>query len=142
MQETLDRAFTERLFTSHDGTSIFFRHWPARSGTPKGAVVMFHRGHEHGGRMEHLVAESGLDEFDFYAWDARGHGRSEGAPGSAPDFATLVRDADGFVRHICEQVFAHRFRVSQALCHIVKRFGHRSNFLPPFFIIDVQIKLA
>ena len=36
-----------------------------------------------------------------YAWDARGHGRSEGTPGSAPDFATLVRDADEFVHHIC-----------------------------------------
>ena len=69
----------------------------------KGAVVMFHRGHEHGGRMAHLVEESGLAEFDFYAWDARGHGRSEGAPGSAPDFATLVRDADAFVRHICHE---------------------------------------
>ena len=103
MQETSDRTFTERRFTSHDDTSIFFRHWPAPSSAPKGAVVMFHRGHEHGGRMEHLVAESGLDEFDFYAWDARGHGRSEGTPGSAPDFATLVRDADGLVRHICDE---------------------------------------
>lgn len=97
------RAAAERHFTAHDGTSIFFRHWRASSGTSKGAVVLFHRGHEHGARMAHLVAESGLSDFDFYAWDARGHGQSEGSPGSAPDFATLVRDADGFVRHICDQ---------------------------------------
>ena len=103
MQETPKCAFVERRFTSHDDTSIFFRHWPARSGASKGAVVMFHRGHEHGGRMEHLVVESGLAKFDFYAWDARGHGQSEGARGSAPEFATLVRDADGFVRHICDE---------------------------------------
>ena len=103
MPEKSHHAFIERQFTAHDGSSIFFRHWPTRSGVSKGAVVMFHRGHEHGGRMAHLVEESGLAEFDFYAWDARGHGRSEGAPGSAPDFATLIRDADAFVRHICDE---------------------------------------
>ena len=98
--ERTPRLMKERVFTAHDGTDIFFRHWQARGDRSHGAVVLFHRGHEHGGRMAHLVEEVGLDTHDFYAWDARGHGRSDGPRGSAPDFATLVRDADTFMRHI------------------------------------------
>ena len=54
----------------------------------RGAIVMFHRGHEHSGRMAHLVDELRLPDFDFFAWDARGHGRS---PGRARRFAQLRR---------------------------------------------------
>src|SRR5438132_1281308 len=45
------RIVEERTFRSHDGTELFYRFWPARSAPPRGAVVLFHRGHEHGGRM-------------------------------------------------------------------------------------------
>ena len=47
----------------------------------RGAIVLFHRGHEHSGRMAHLVDELDLPDFDFFAWDARGHGRSPGERG-------------------------------------------------------------
>ena len=100
--EKVARLMEERVFEAHDGTELFFRHWRAKSTPSRGAILLFHRGHEHGGRMAHLVEESGLDDYDFYAWDARGHGRSAGPRGSAPDFATLVRDADTFARHIRE----------------------------------------
>lgn len=92
----------ETVFASHDGVELFYRYWPARSGTPKGAIVLLHRGHEHGGRVAHLVEELGLDDFAFYAWDARGHGRSPGERGHSPSFAHSVRDLDCFVRHIRE----------------------------------------
>ncbi|MNH90177.1 Phospholipase YtpA [compost metagenome] len=92
----------ETAFASHDGVELFYRYWPARSGTAKGAIVLLHRGHEHGGRVAHLVEELGLDDFAFYAWDARGHGRSPGERGHSPSFAHSVRDLDCFVRHIRE----------------------------------------
>ncbi|MBO0143131.1 bifunctional alpha/beta hydrolase/class I SAM-dependent methyltransferase [Agrobacterium sp. Ap1] len=92
----------ETAFASHDGVELFYRHWPARSGTTKGAIVLLHRGHEHGGRVAHLVEELGLDDFAFYAWDARGNGRSPGERGHSPSFAHSVRDLDCFVRHIRE----------------------------------------
>ncbi|MCZ6914798.1 MAG: bifunctional alpha/beta hydrolase/class I SAM-dependent methyltransferase, partial [Rickettsia endosymbiont of Ixodes persulcatus] len=72
------------------------------SGKPKGAIVLLHRGHEHGGRVAHLVEELGLGDFAFYAWDARGHGRSPGERGYSPSFAASVRDLDSFVKHISE----------------------------------------
>lgn len=92
----------ESVFASHDGVELFYRTWPARSGTAKGAIVLLHRGHEHGGRAAHIAKELGLDDFTFYAWDARGHGRSPGERGHSPSFAHSVRDLDCFVRHICQ----------------------------------------
>ncbi|MDS7594341.1 bifunctional alpha/beta hydrolase/class I SAM-dependent methyltransferase [Agrobacterium tumefaciens] len=92
----------ESAFASHDGVELFYRAWPARSGTAKGAIVLLHRGHEHGGRVAHIVEELGLDDFAFYAWDARGHGRSPGERGHSPSFAHSARDLDCFVRHIRE----------------------------------------
>jgi alpha-beta hydrolase superfamily lysophospholipase len=96
------RPLTERTFSTHDGVELFYRHWPAVAGERRGAVVLFHRGHEHAGRMAHLVDELDLPAFDVFAWDARGNGRSPGPRGFAPSFSALVRDADRFARHIRE----------------------------------------
>ena len=95
-----NRPLTERTFRTHDGVDLFYRHWPATSGSRRGAVLLFHRGHEHGARMAHLVDELDLPDFDFYAWDARGHGRSPGQRGHSPSFAASVRDVQTFVEHI------------------------------------------
>ena len=77
------RPVLERRFASHDGTELFYRHWPARR-PRRGALMLFHRGHEHSGRMAHLPDELELLDFDFFAWDARGHGRSPGVRGFSP----------------------------------------------------------
>lgn len=92
----------EREFISHDGVPLFYRAWQARAEKPKGAIVLLHRGHEHGGRVAHIVDELRLDDYAFYAWDARGHGRSPGERGYSPSFAHTVRDLDCFIRHIGE----------------------------------------
>ena len=102
----VQRPVREATFRTHDGVDLFYRHWPSPEAAPRGAVVLFHRGHEHSGRMAHLVDELGLPEFDFFAWDARGHGRSPGARGDAPGISSLVRDVQTFADHICE---AHGF---------------------------------
>ena len=99
MDRPNERPVTESHFKTHDGVELFYRHWPATD-TRRGAVVMFHRGHEHSGRMAHLVDELDLPDLDFFAWDARGHGRSPGARGFSPSFGTSVRDVQTFVDHI------------------------------------------
>jgi len=97
----LARTAQEHSFVTHDGTELFYRHWPA-VGDPsqRRALVLFHRGHEHSGRLQHVVDELMLDEFDLFAWDARGHGRSPGARGDSPSFGASVKDVDRFIRHI------------------------------------------
>jgi len=99
MNAPATRPVVERTFATHDGVDIFYRHWPA-SGTPRGAIVLLHRGHEHSGRIAHLADEMGLADFDCFAWDARGHGRSPGARGYSPSLGTSVRDVQTFVDHL------------------------------------------
>ncbi len=96
------REFAERTFATHDGLNLFYRHWPSVGANPKGAILLFHRGHEHSGRLAHLVDELDLPEFAFFAFDARGHGRSPGERGFSPNLATSVRDVDVFVAHIAK----------------------------------------
>lgn len=93
---------TQHTFNSHDGIALFYQHWQTdrASDTDKKAIVMLHRGHEHSGRMAHLVEELQLAEFDFFAWDARGHGQSPGERGDAPSFSACVKDIQYFVQHI------------------------------------------
>ncbi|MEY4563497.1 MAG: hypothetical protein RLZZ618_2774 [Pseudomonadota bacterium] len=94
------RPLDEHSFETHDGVALFYRRWPAPSGQRRGTLVLFHRGHEHAGRMAHLVDELNLPDFDVVAWDARGHGRSPGARGFSPSFGTSVRDIQTFMDHL------------------------------------------
>jgi len=98
------RIEQKRRFITHDGIELLYRHWPAHaSNKTKQAVLLFHQGLEHGGRMAHLVEELDLPNCDFFAWDARGHGASQGSRGDSPSFATSVLDVQYFVSHISQQ---------------------------------------
>jgi alpha-beta hydrolase superfamily lysophospholipase len=94
------RPMQELAFSTHDGVELFYRHWPAPQSPARGAIVLFHRGHEHSARMAHLVDELDLPDFDFFAWDARGHGRSPGVRGFSPGIAASVRDVQTFIDHV------------------------------------------
>ncbi len=94
------RTPIESQFQTHDGQTLFYRYWPATATAPRGAILLFHRGHEHSGRVAHLVDEFDLPDHAFFAWDARGHGRSPGERGYSPSLATSVRDIQTFVDHI------------------------------------------
>src|SRR6476646_10438286 len=89
----------EDTLTLRDGTELFFRAWlPEKLATK--ALLLFHRGHEHSGRWQETVAALGLEDVAVFAWDQRGHGHSPGERGSAPDLATVIRDADEWARHL------------------------------------------
>ena len=94
------RPVEEKTFRTHDGVDLFYRHWPAVTSAARGAIVMFHRGHEHSGRMAHLADELNLPDFAFFAWDARGQGQSPGVRGFSPSVGTSVRDIQTFIDHI------------------------------------------
>ena len=74
------RPCAEYEFHSVDDARLFYRHWPAvEAGTRKG-IVLFHRGHEHGGRMAHLLGELRMPDADFSP-GMRGLGCSSGERG-------------------------------------------------------------
>jgi alpha-beta hydrolase superfamily lysophospholipase len=99
----MTRTVESYYFSTHDGQSLYYQRWLAMSEKRRGAIVLFHHGHEHGGRMAHLVDEFDLPDFDFYAWDARGHGRSPGAHGDSPSIGHSVRDVQSFIEHLGEK---------------------------------------
>jgi alpha-beta hydrolase superfamily lysophospholipase/SAM-dependent methyltransferase len=90
---------TTHTLTLRDGTKLFYRAWLPDVPTTK-ALLLFHRGHEHSGRWDETVAALGLQDVAVFAWDQRGHGNSPGPRGSAPDLATVIRDADEWARHL------------------------------------------
>jgi len=102
------RPHDTRTFATFDALPLSYRHWPAQGSGPRRAVVLLHRGHEHSGRVAHLVHELNLVDCEFFAWDARGHGASPGPRGDAPGFDALVRDLDAFIAHIGQ---AHDIKV-------------------------------
>ena len=92
----------ERFFRAPDGTFLFYRHWPSANENddePR-AIILLHRGHEHSGRMQHIVEELDLPGFAMFAWDARGHGRSPLRQGDRPALGTFVKDLDTFAHHV------------------------------------------
>jgi len=79
-------------------TNLFYRAWPRENA--KKAVILVHRGHEHSGRLVDVVENLGITDAAFFAWDARGHGKSPGERGYAPSFSQIVKDLDTFVRYV------------------------------------------
>ncbi|WP_244830766.1 bifunctional alpha/beta hydrolase/class I SAM-dependent methyltransferase [Caballeronia sp. TF1N1] len=94
------RTINESEFITHDSEKLFYRHWPAAKSRRRGAIVLLHCGHEHSARVAHLVDELKLRDFSFFAWDARGHGKSPGPRGYSPSVAASVRDLQCFIDHI------------------------------------------
>ncbi len=90
-------------FTTHGGATLAYRHWPAVGQAADRAIVLFHRGHEHSGRMQHVVDELNLPDVPMFAWDARGHGHSPGERGFSPSMGASIKDVDCFMRHVSEQ---------------------------------------
>src|SRR5215831_3311617 len=90
---------SDHTLTLRDGTDLFYRAWIPEQPTTK-ALLLFHRGHEHSDRWQETVAALGLEDVAVFAWDQRGHGRSPGERGSAPDLTTVIRDADEWIRHL------------------------------------------
>jgi len=112
-----ETAAGEHTMTLEDGTEIFYRAWIPPEPTRK-ALVLFHRGHEHSGRLEDVVRELRLNDVAIFAWDARGHGRSDGPRGWAPSFSCTARDADEFMRHIAH-TYGYREEDTIVLGHSV-----------------------
>ena len=98
----LGRLATEHSFRTSDGVELFYRAWAPLEAS-RNAIVLFHRGHEHSGRWQDFVDRVKMPGCWFFAWDARGHGRSPGERGYAESLGRMVRDADEFVKHVSRE---------------------------------------
>src|SRR5687768_9815923 len=90
----------QELHAPVNDVELFYRAWP--NPDAKKAVILVHRGHEHSGRLVDVVENLGITDAAFFAWDARGHGKSPGERGYAPSFSQIVKDLDTFVRYVSQ----------------------------------------
>jgi len=125
-----------RTFRSFDGTELAYRAWSPGSlagPAPDRAILLFHRGHEHSARWEETVRGLADPRTMCFGWDQRGHGRSPGPRGGAPNVATLIRDADCFARHIAREhgVPVERMGVVAHSVGAVVAAGWVHDYAPP-----------
>ncbi|MCW1922613.1 bifunctional alpha/beta hydrolase/class I SAM-dependent methyltransferase [Luteolibacter arcticus] len=85
-------------FTADDGACLHYKTWNVQGATR--ALVLIHRGHEHADRWDPVIPSLEMPDTAIYAWEARGHGQSEGRRGHATGFMQYVRDLDTFFRHL------------------------------------------
>ena len=90
---------TEHTMASWDGAKLFYRAWWPDTPATR-ALLLFHRGHEHSARWQETVESLDLEDVSVFAWDARGHGRSDGERGAAPNVSVLIRDAESFAQQV------------------------------------------
>lgn len=85
----------EGYLQSHDGLTLFFQIW--EKAQARGTVIITHGQGEHSECYQRLVDFFKNDDWSFWAWDMRGHGRSEGKRGYAASFDEYVRDFQTFL---------------------------------------------
>lgn len=89
---------SEGFFKSFDETRLYFQAWHAADA--KGSIVITHGQGEYSGAYHRLTEFFQDDAWNFYAWDLRGHGRSEGRRGFVNQFSDYVHDYAAFLELI------------------------------------------
>ncbi len=89
---------TEAFFQGSKNTRLFYQSWEVEN--PKLHIVITHGHGEHSNCYERVVeALQGL-QTSIYAWDLRGHGRSDGQRGYARKFEDYIQDFQAFLQHL------------------------------------------
>ena len=95
----LPEAISDRhvVLTSADGTSLFYRHWPAEDWNGRIAIVLHGIGY-HSGPYKVIADALNPAGTDVYGLDARGHGLSHGARGFVGTPAQIQADVSALVQ--------------------------------------------
>ncbi|QLY26108.1 alpha/beta hydrolase [Bdellovibrio sp. KM01] len=80
----------EGFFKGFDNTNLFFQVWD--NPNSKGTIILTHGHGEHSECYHRLFEAFKDDQWSFYAWDLRGHGRSEGRRGYGVHFDDYCKD--------------------------------------------------
>lgn len=105
---------SEGHFRGPDNTKLFFQHW--QNPRARGTILITHGHGEHSDSYHRVVEALRDDEWSLYAWDMRGHGKSEGARGVAASFDKYCDDYAEFLKMILAQPEVKKGPVV-LLCH-------------------------
>lgn len=109
-----------------DSIQLHTQSYPVAS--PKGVIAIVHGLGEHGARYAHWAKYFNEANFACVTLDLRGHGKSEGKRGFAPNFETLWDDVDYFlaeVRKTFPTIPLFLYGHSLGGCIVLSYFLHR-----------------
>jgi len=110
-----------------DHLQLYAQAWRP-DGETRGMVCLIHGLGEHSGRYEHVAACLTGAGYVLAAFDQRGHGRSDGQRGHAPDFQILTEDVAKFLEesdkrhpgHSCF-LYGHSLGGNLAIEYVLRR---------------------
>jgi alpha-beta hydrolase superfamily lysophospholipase len=130
-----------------DGLDLYVRRWQAEDVPHLWTFVVVHGHGEHGGRYEHLAAWFTPLGATVYAMDLRGHGRSGGPRGHAPNLDAVLEDIDTVVMRARTEsggpvvLIGHSFGGLLAIAYTLRHPDHidKAVFSAPSLILKVKM---
>lgn len=83
-------------FTGYQGAEMYFYEWNFQPN--KKTLIVIHRGHEYGGRLNEFATNPNFENYNIFAFDMRGHGHTKAE--ISPNFMDFVRDLDAFSKFL------------------------------------------
>ncbi len=126
----------ETYFKSKDAKRLFFQSWEAPN--PSYGILITHGQGEHSGSYQQLIQAFAEENCSIYAFDLRGHGKSDGIRGYAKDCFEYLNDYEAFLDFVLSQnktpkklfLFAHSMGgMIQLLCQTQITFMNRFSQL-------------
>ena len=90
----------ESSFAGVDSTKLFTQSWQIQEGQPRANLIILHGLKDHSGRYVEIAEDMVRRGFAVYAFDMRGHGRSDGKKVYVNDFDDLIADLKIFVQDL------------------------------------------
>ncbi|RHX89010.1 alpha/beta hydrolase [Leptospira stimsonii] len=95
------------ILSGSDKSKLYCQSWTKPNAN---RLLIFHHGFgEHSGRYTNLLRFFAKSDINFYSFDMRGHGRSEGRRGHADSFDQYVRDLSDFASEVLKREQKDRF---------------------------------
>jgi alpha-beta hydrolase superfamily lysophospholipase len=91
----------ESFFNGHGQVQLFFQAWEKQN--PEGHIVITHGHGEHSDCYQRVIEALKEKNWSIWAWDMRGHGRSEGKRGYASHFEDYILDYQIFLKLLFTQ---------------------------------------
>jgi len=134
--------------STHDGLTLHTQHWlPDRDA--EAVVLLVHGYAEHCGRYNHVAGTFVDQDAAVYAYDQRGHGRSEGRRAYVDRFEQYLADLDLFHHHVQAQtadvpvfLFGHSMGGLAALLYTLNRAPDLRGLLLSAPAIEINPDLA
>lgn len=94
----------EGSFNSFDSTKIFYQGWKPANNKTRAIIIITHGQGEHSESYHRVVNYFAGKGLEFWAWDLRGHGRSEGIRGYAKSFQDYIQDYEIFLDTMLQKI--------------------------------------